>query len=86
MAAQHDDGIAQSGAGGSLLRREAARFVPLIVAAVLFVVFVVENSRTVKVTFLFWKVGTSLAWALIVSGVLGFVAGLALAWFRVRRR
>ena len=86
MTAQPNDNAIRPSASRGLLRREAARIVPLIVVAVLFVLFVVENSRTVKVTFLFWKAGTSLAWALIVAGALGFVAGLTLAWFRGRRR
>lgn len=85
MSAQ-PEAVNQPGGRPSVFRRELPRLLPFVIAAVLFVLFVTENSRTVRVTFLFWKVGTSLAWALIVSGALGFVAGLTLAWFRGRRR
>jgi uncharacterized integral membrane protein len=81
MSVQGDSGKQHT----SFLRREAGRLIPLIIAAAVFVIFVVENSRTVRVTFLFWKVNASLAWALIVAGVLGFVVGVALAWLRGRR-
>ena len=70
----------------SFLRREAVRLLPLVVAAALLVLFVTENTRTVRVTFLFWKASTSLIWALILAGALGFVAGLTLAWMRGRHR
>lgn len=86
MSMQRDDDATQHVERPGLLRRELPRLIPFVVAAVLFVLFVVENSRTVRITFLFWKAGTSLAWALIVAGALGFVVGLTLAWFRGRRR
>lgn len=53
-----------------------ARVVAAVVAVVLFIVFVLENRRTVRVDLLFWHLNTSIAWALIVAGVLGLVAGL----------
>ncbi len=86
MTAQPNDKAIRSSAHAGLLRREATRIVPSLIVVALFILFVVENSRTVKVTFLFWKASASLAWALILSGALGFVAGLTLAWFRARRR
>jgi len=70
-----------------VLRREAGKLIAFAIAVAALVVFIVENSRTVRVTFLFWRVTTSLAWALLLAGALGFVACLALTWLRghVRR-
>jgi uncharacterized integral membrane protein len=47
---------------------------------VLFVVFMVENGRSVRVTFVFWEVNSPLTWALVLSGITGFVAGFVVAW------
>lgn len=52
------------------------RVIATAVAVVLFIVFVLENRRTVRVDLFFWHANTSIAWALIVAGVLGLVAGL----------
>ncbi len=52
------------------------RVIAAVVAVVLLVVFVLENRRTVRVDLLFWHTSTSLAWALIVAGILGLIAGL----------
>ncbi len=57
----------------SLIR---GRVIAAVVAVVLFVVFVLENRRTVRVDLFFWHANTSIAWALIVAGVLGLIAGL----------
>jgi len=52
------------------------RVIAALVAVVLFVVFVLENRRTVRVDLFFWHANTSIAWALIVAGILGLIAGL----------
>jgi uncharacterized integral membrane protein len=53
------------------------------IALGLLVLFIVQNFDTVQVRFLFFSTETQLAFALLVAGVLGFVAGLALP--RLRR-
>jgi uncharacterized integral membrane protein len=52
------------------------RVIAAVVAVVLFIVFVLENRRTVRVDLFFWHANTSIAWALIVAGILGLIAGL----------
>jgi uncharacterized integral membrane protein len=54
-----------------------------LIALVLFIIFAVENGRTVRVRFFFWELNTSLAWALVVAALLGLVLGLLVP--RIRR-
>jgi len=54
----------------------SGRVIAAVVAVVLFIAFVLENRRTVRVDLFFWHANTSIAWALIVAGVLGLIAGL----------
>ncbi len=63
-------------------RQWLVRLVPGLIVLALFVVFAVENGRTVRVRFLFWQVNTSLSWALLVAGLLGLILGLMLPWLR----
>jgi len=53
------------------------------IAVVALVVFVLQNRRTVRIDLLFWHANTSIAWALIVAGLLGVAA--ALLFPRLRR-
>lgn len=49
----------------------------------LLVLFVAENFSTVEVRLIVAKTETRLAWALLLAGVLGFVAGVIVP--RIRR-
>ncbi len=69
--------------GSRLSTRAVARLVAAGVALVLFVVFVLQNGRTVQVRFLFWDADMRLAWALLIAGLLGVVLGIVLP--RLRR-
>jgi uncharacterized integral membrane protein len=53
------------------------------IALVLLVLFIVQNFDDVRVKFLFFDANTQLAFALLIAGLLGFIAGLALP--RLRR-
>jgi len=55
----------------------------LAVAALLLLVFVIQNSQSVKVEFLFTETETPLIFALLIAGLLGGVIGWA--WPHVRR-
>ena len=68
-----------------LPRREGRgwRFYALIVAGVLLAVFVIQNSQSVQVEFLFTSTDTPLIFALLIAGGLGAVIGWA--WPHVRR-
>ena len=53
-----------------------------LVALLVLIVFVVQNSQEVEVDFLFTTTTTPLIFALLIAGLLGFVIGLALPRFR----
>jgi uncharacterized integral membrane protein len=59
------------------------RFYVLAVAAIVLLVFIVQNSQKVTVDFLFTETNTPLIFALLVAGALGAVIGWA--WPHVRR-
>ena len=59
------------------------RFYVLAAAAVLLLIFVIQNSQKVKVEFLFTDTETPLIFALLVAGALGAIIGWA--WPHVRR-
>lgn len=66
-------------------RREGRgwRFYVLAIAALILLIFVVQNSQKVTVDFLFTETETPLIFALLVAGALGGVIGWA--WPHVRR-
>jgi uncharacterized integral membrane protein len=66
-------------------RREGRswRFYLLITAGILLAVFVIQNSQSVQVEFLFTSTDTPLIFALLIAGGLGAVIGWA--WPHVRR-
>ena len=68
-----------------LPRREGRgwRFYLLAAAAVILLVFVIQNSQSVEVEFLFTSTDTPLIFALLAAGALGAVIGWA--WPHVRR-
>jgi len=68
-----------------LPRREGRgwRFYLLATAAIILLVFVIQNSQSVRVEFLFTSTDTPLIFALLVAGGLGAVIGWA--WPHVRR-
>lgn len=59
------------------------RFYVLVAAAIVLLVFVIQNSQEVEVEFLFTSTRTPLIFALLVAGALGAVIGWA--WPHVRR-
>jgi len=59
------------------------RFYVLIAAAIVLLVFVIQNSQSVEVEFLFTSTNTPLIFALLIAGALGALIGWA--WPHVRR-
>lgn len=59
------------------------RFYLIVVAAVLLLIFVIQNSQKVPVDFLFASTETPLFFALLLAGALGALIGWA--WPHVRR-
>ncbi len=65
--------------------KEIARLVGAAVILVYLIAFIVENSQTVEVHFVFWSAHVSLIWALLIAAVLG-VAADRLVIYRRRQR
>ena len=63
-------------------RRISAKVVLWIVLAVLVLIFIIQNTKTVRVDLLFWNVQTGLWLMLLVV----FLIGLALGWLLARLR
>lgn len=51
----------------------------LVLVGSLVLLFIVENSRAVRVSFVFFSATISLIWVIILSAVAGAVAGLVVA-------
>ena len=59
-------------------RGRATKAVVLGTVAVLFIVFVIQNSRRVDVEFLFWAWSVRLIWVYVAATLLGAVGGFFL--------
>ncbi len=60
-----------------------------IALAALVIAFIVENTRTVKVSWVFGSTGSSLVWVILASAFAGWLIGIATAMifrYRTRRR
>lgn len=73
-----------TGAAESRVRRWLRRTRQMIVAlvVVLLIVFIVENLDVVEVRLIAWHTEIRLAWALLLSAALGFIAGWLLPHLR----
>ena len=69
-------------------RREGmgGKGIVLLVAAVLLVIFVLQNLDDANVHFLFWDWDVAIAVTIVVAAVLGFVIGWLFAWTRRRAK
>ena len=65
-------------------RKRMVAIALIALAALWLVAFIVSNSETVRVSFVFGHIKLSLIWVMIICSALG--AGLALAVPRIRRR
>lgn len=57
----------------------------IVLVAILVLVFITENSHTVRVSFVFFEADISLIWVILLSAVAGAIAG-ALVTRALRRR
>jgi uncharacterized integral membrane protein len=57
--------------GGTREGRDVVRLVVFGIALVLLIAFVIANSATVRVHFVFFETRTSLIWVILISAVLG---------------
>lgn len=69
-------------------RREETGFksVALGTAALLLVIFILQNLDEANIDFLFWDWDVAIAVAIVVSAALGFVIGWLVSWLRRRAR
>jgi len=65
-------------------RKRLVALTIVALAAIWLVAFILSNTETVRVSFVFGHVSLSLIWVMIICAALG--AGLALAILRLRRR
>jgi uncharacterized integral membrane protein len=77
---RHDDGREGSDA------RDAAQVIGIVVLVALMIAFVVDNTRKVKVGFVFGNHETRLIYVLIVTFVLGILVDRLWQHWRRRRR
>jgi uncharacterized integral membrane protein len=66
-------GAAGAAEGPKREPKEIARLVGAAIILVYLIAFIVENSQTVEVHFVFWTAHVSLIWALLIAAVLGVV-------------
>jgi uncharacterized integral membrane protein len=60
----------------------------IVAALIVLVALIVDNTRKVKVGYVFGDAKTSLIWVIVISGLMGWLAGIATALlyrFRTRR-
>lgn len=80
----------QVGPDGSSARkretREIVRIVVAVAALVLLIAFVLDNSHTVKVGFVFFSTSISLIWVLLIAAVLGALVDRLVIIVSQRRR
>jgi uncharacterized integral membrane protein len=66
--------------------REIARIVVAVVGLVLLIAFVLDNSNTVRVGFVFFKANVSLIWVLLIAAFLGALVDRLVILLGQRRR
>lgn len=73
-----------TGSGESRVRRwlRVARQTIVALVVALLIVFIAENLEVVRVRLIAWHVEIRLAWALLISAALGFIAGWLLPFLR----
>jgi len=57
-----------------------AKFIGIIVLLVVMVIFAIQNTQAVVITFLFWRIETSAVLSILASFVLGFLVGVLVLW------
>ena len=86
-----DAGLPNESSSGRALgrkrdRREMVRIGAAVVALILLVAFVLDNSQTVKVGFVLFSRQISLIWVLLIAAILGALVDRLVILVRRRRR
>jgi len=82
------DGLPIEGTAGKKKRdnREIVRIVVAVVGLALLVAFVLDNSKTVRVGFVFFNANVSLIWVLLIAAFLGALVDRLIIILRQRRK
>jgi uncharacterized integral membrane protein len=80
--------VGSTGQAGRKTRsnREIARLVVAGLGLVLLIAFVLDNSQTVKVGFVFFNTQLSLIWVLLIAALLGAAVDRLVIYLSERRR
>jgi uncharacterized integral membrane protein len=84
------EGMSSQGSGRSpghkRETREIVRIVVAGLAVILLIAFVLDNSQTVKVGFVFFNAQLSLIWVLLIAALLGALVDRLVIYLSERRR
>lgn len=69
--ARFDGRPEQGGPPAKLQSKEIVRIVVAVIGLVLLIAFILDNSKTVRVGFVFFSSNVSLIWALLIAAFLG---------------
>jgi len=64
----------------------SAKVIGLIVLLIVLVIFSIQNTQALAVKFLFWEFSTSAVVSILISFVIGFLAGWLVCVFRSREK
>ena len=82
------DGLPPGGSADRKKRenRDVVRIVVALVALALLIAFVLDNSQTVRVGFVFFNANVSLIWVLLIAAFLGGLVDRLIILLRQRRK
>jgi uncharacterized integral membrane protein len=76
----------QGGSRRQLSTRDIVRIVVAVIGIAILISFIVDNSQTVRVGFVFFHSNVSLIWALLIAAFLGALIDRLAVILRQRRR
>ncbi len=83
---EHSGGGHDGRSGGKRETRDVVRLVVFGLGLVLLIAFVIGNSTTVKVNFVFFNTRASLIWVILLSALLGVLVDRLVIAVRRRRK
>jgi uncharacterized integral membrane protein len=84
--ARSDGRTSQVAGGGKREPRDVARIVVAVVVLALLIGFVLDNSKTVRVGFVFFNANVSLIWVLLIAAFLGALVDRLVVVLRQRQK
>ncbi|MGA3148741.1 MAG: LapA family protein [Acidimicrobiales bacterium] len=84
--ARSDGRTSQVSGGGKREPRDVVRIVVAVVVLALLIGFVLDNSQTVRVGFVFFNANVSLIWVLLIAAFLGALVDRLVVILRQRQK